>query len=129
MWQMIKKMRDDKHGEEDKSKLYRDGQVVDVEREGECMMEYWRDIYQKKVNEIREVWNGSRDEYINRWSEGALGRQELTQAEIERDHLPDIPRVRVGVVNRWMERGLSLRMKSGRTFQNLKMENRGVLII
>ena len=53
MWQMIRKLRDDKNGEEKRINLYRDGQVVDEEQEGEYMMNYWKGIYQKRENVMR----------------------------------------------------------------------------
>ena len=101
MWQLIRKLRDDKYGEDSKVDLYEEGEVVDVDRECDCMINYWRGIYQKKENIMTETWRNSREEYCVRWSEAVDGMREV---EVEGGYLMDIPVIRVEGVRRWMQR-------------------------
>ena len=67
MWYMIKKLRNDNEDGK-RIDLYEEGEVVDREAEKDKMMTFWKGVYQKKENKIREVWNeAERNNYARNW--------------------------------------------------------------
>jgi len=104
MWELIGKLRGvDGNKSRKRAKLYDDdGKEIDIEREGEVMMSFWKTVYQRDVNEVWEAWS---EDMIQEYKEQRMiGIETQRNRDEQLNVAGNILRLgRVGGVERWME--------------------------